>query len=106
MQDVIEIGVKTLSPACGAEITGVDLMSPLDRKMIVAIRAAWAKHLVLVFRGQNLTQEQQLRFASCFGELGSRKKAPEPLKSRAEGTHQDHDKILLVSNITVDGQPI
>ena len=41
-----------------------------------------------------------------FGDLGSRKKAPEALRARAEGVQQDHEKVLLVTNIKVDGQPI
>jgi taurine dioxygenase len=61
---------------------------------------------VLVFRGQTLTQDDQLRFAAYFGDLGSRKKAPEALKGRTEGVQQDHEKVLLVSNIKVDGVPI
>jgi alpha-ketoglutarate-dependent taurine dioxygenase len=61
---------------------------------------------VLVFRGQTISQEQQLQFASYFGDLGSRKKAPEPLRSRAEGIAQDHEKVLLVTNIKVDGKAI
>ena len=52
------------------------------------------------------TQDRQLQFASYFGDLGNRKKAPEPLRSRAEGILQDNDKVLFVSNIRVDGQPI
>jgi taurine dioxygenase len=59
-----------------------------------------------VFRGQTLTEDQQLRFASCFGDLGSRKKAPQALRSRAEGVYQTNEKVLLVSNIKVDGTPI
>ena len=43
---------------------------------------------------------------STFGDLGSRKKAPEPLRARAEGIQQDNEKVLLVTNIKVDGQPI
>jgi len=61
---------------------------------------------VLVFRGQKVSQEDQLRFAAYFGDLGSRKKAPEALRLRAEGTQQDNEKVLLVSNIKVDGKPI
>lgn len=61
---------------------------------------------MLVFRNQSLTQDEQLCFASCFGELGSRKKPPEKLRSRAEGIQQDNEKVLLVSNIKVDGEPI
>jgi taurine dioxygenase len=106
MQDVLDITVMPLSPACGAEIGGIDLTRPLSQAEIDAIKEAWAKHLVLVFRGQKLSQEDQLRFASYFGELGDRKKAPEALRSRAEGTQQDNQKILLVTNIKVDGKPI
>ena len=106
MQDVIDITVTPMSRACGAEISGVDLTKELSPGAVRAIKDAWAKHLVLVFRGQTITQEQQLRFASYFGELGDRKKAPEPLRGRTEGVLQDNQKILLVSNIKVDGQPI
>jgi len=106
MQDVLEIEVIPLSGACGAEIRGVDLTKPLSERQVNAIKDAWAKHLVLVFRGQEVSQDDQLRFAAYFGDLGSRKKAPEPLRGRAEGIAQDHEKVLLVSNIKVDGVPI
>jgi len=110
MQEVVEVTtamtVTPLSSACGAEIGGVDLTRPLSPGTVRAIKDAWGEHLVLVFRGQTITQEQQLRFASYFGDLGSRRQAPQPLRSRAEGTQQDHEKVLLVSNIKVDGQPI
>jgi len=106
MHDVLDIQVAPLSSACGAEIGGVDLTKPLTKATVRSIKEAWGKHLVLVFRGQKLSQDDQLRFASYFGELGDRKKAPEPLRRRAEGTQQDHKKILLVTNIKVDGNPI
>jgi taurine dioxygenase len=106
MEDVIDIEITPLSPACGAEIKGIDLTKPLSRDIVQAVRDAWARHLVLVFRGQQLTQDDQLRFASYFGDLGSRKKAPEQLRGRTEGVQQDHEKVLLVTNIKVDGQPI
>ena len=101
-----KIKVRLLSEACGAEISGVDLSKPLSEAEVAAIKDAWGKHLVLVFRGQKVSQEDQLRFAAYFGDLGSRKKAPEALRSRAEGTQQDNEKVLLVSNIKVDGKPI
>ena len=106
MQDVVDIEIAPLSAACGAEIRGVDVTKPLSRQTVEAIREAWGKHLVLVFRGQTISQDQQLRFAAYFGDLGSRKKAPEALRLRAEGTQQDNEKVLLVSNIKVDGKPI
>jgi taurine dioxygenase len=106
MTEVSDIHVVPLSLACGAEIRGVDASGPLSRTAIRAIRDAWARHLVLIFRNQSLAQDEQLRFASCFGELGSRKRAPEALRSRAEGIHQENEKILLVSNIKEGGRPI
>jgi taurine dioxygenase len=112
MQDALDtevrpnIRVTPLSPACGAEISGVDLTKPLSAPEFRAIKQAWDKHLVLVFRGQQVSQDDQLRFASYFGDLGSRKKAPDALRSRAEGVQQDHEKVLLVTNIKVDGKPI
>jgi taurine dioxygenase len=106
IQAAAAIHIKPLSAACGAEISGADLTRPLSEVQVRAIKDAWAKHLVLVFRGQKLSQDDQLRFASYFGDLGSRKKAPEPLRARTEGVQQDNDKVLLVSNIKVDGKPI
>jgi len=112
MQEAIDIRgtrdlwVKPLSPACGAELGGIDLTQPLAEHEVRAIKEAWNEHLVLVFRGQELSQEEQLRFASYFGDLGSRKKAPEPLRARAEGVQQDHEKVLLVTNIKENGKPI
>jgi taurine dioxygenase len=110
MQDTIDIQVTPLSLACGAEISGIDLSKPLGEHEVRAIREAWNRHLVLVFRGQQVSQDDQLRFASYFGDLGIRKKAPEALRSRNEGTMQEAnehaDKVLLVTNIKVDGKPI
>jgi taurine dioxygenase len=106
----MDIQVTPLSPACGAEIKGVDLTRPLSKEEVQTIQDAWDKYLVLVFRGQSVSQDDQLRFASYFGDLGLRKKAPAKLRSRTEGTLQDSnkdsDKVLLVSNIKVDGKPI
>src|SRR6267154_3544989 len=106
MQDVVDLTVTPLSRACGAEIRGVDLTKELSEPTVRAVKQAWGKHLVLVFRGQSITQEQQLRFASYFGELGNRKKAPEKLRARAEGVEQTHEKVLLVTNIKIEGEPI
>ena len=97
MQDVIDIEVTPLSAACGAKIKGVDLTRPVSESAVRAIRQAWARHLVLLFRGQTLSQDGQLRSASYFGTLGDRRRAPEALRDRAEGIQQDNQKVLLVS---------
>ena len=109
MTAVLEkIKVTPLPAACGAEITGVDLTQELSAPTVAAIRQAWHDHIVLVFRGQEITEEQQLRFASYFGSLGRRKEAMfrEELQSRNQGTKQVNPNILLVSNIKEKGEPI
>src|SRR5688572_27937167 len=106
MQDVIDIQVTPLSPACGAEIGGVDLTRPLSTETVRAIRDAWNRHIVLVFRGQKISQDDQLRFASYFGHLGERKRAKTQLAKKIEGTQQTHKNVLLVTNLQQDGVPI
>src|SRR5262249_25167211 len=61
--------VRPLHDLFVAEIGGVDLTRPAPEDIIAAIEAAIAEHAVLVFRDQRFTDEQQLAFSRCFGEL-------------------------------------
>ena len=106
MSDVIDIEVVKLGKACGAEIRGVDLKQPLAAPVVERIQKAWDENLVLLFRGQDVSQEDQLRFAANFGPLGARKQAPDHLRDRSEGVLQLDPKILLVSNVKLNGVPI
>jgi taurine dioxygenase len=101
-----EIQVTPLSPACGAEISGLDLTEDLPQAVIDQVQEAWHTHQMLVIRGQDLNLEQQLRFAGRFGELGERKQAPDALRERTEGILQTDKHTLLVSNMVVDGKPV
>jgi taurine dioxygenase len=102
MQDVIDIQVTPLSRACGAEISRVDLTRPLSAETVRAIRDAWNKYIILVFRGQKVSQDDQLRFASYFGELGERNRAKTALAKKVEGTQPTHKNVMLVTNIKED----
>ena len=62
------ISVRPIAGALGAEIDGPDLSRPLDAETVVEIRRAFLAHLVIFFRAQRLTPQQQLEFARCFGE--------------------------------------
>ncbi len=62
------VRVEPLSSAVGAEVSGVDLASPLDEDTIAEVRRALLSHLVIFFRDQTLTPEQYLRFARTMGE--------------------------------------
>lgn len=106
MVTTTDLKVIPLSDALGAEIAGIDLRDALPQPVIDEIRRLWNEHIVLVFRGQELSMEEQLAFAGRFGELGERKRAPEALRERTEGIYQTNENVLLVTNIKVDGQSI
>jgi len=66
--DYHHIVVEALSPALGAEISGVGLDEILSDAVAEEIRAAFLAHHVIFFRDQTLTPEQYLRFARAMGE--------------------------------------
>ena len=63
------IGVSSLTPHLGAEVEGVDLSQPLSNEAFAEIRRAWKDWKVLVFRDQQITQDQHKSFARRFGSL-------------------------------------
>jgi alpha-ketoglutarate-dependent taurine dioxygenase len=58
-----------LHPAFGAEICGTDLRQPLDDGAWAHIWEAFNEHSLLVFHGQPLTDDEQMRFSLRFGPL-------------------------------------
>jgi taurine dioxygenase len=62
------IEVKPIAGALGAEIAGVDL-ADVDDETFADIKSAWLEHLVIFFRNQSISPEQQLAFAKRFGEI-------------------------------------
>ncbi len=60
--------VRPIAGALGAEIQGVDIARPLEREVVSEIRQAFLDHLVLFFRNQELTPQEQLAFAQQFGQ--------------------------------------
>ncbi|WP_282365543.1 taurine dioxygenase [Pseudomonas sp. PS02290] len=65
----MSIDIHPLSPALGAQISGVDLSSELTGEQRNAIEQALLDHQVLFFRDQPITPQQQARFAANFGDL-------------------------------------
>src|SRR5262249_43334458 len=61
--------VVPLTKHIGAELRGIDLRTKPDADTIRAIYQAWLDHLVIVFPGQQLSQEDLLRVTAYFGEL-------------------------------------
>ena len=63
------IEICPLTGVIGAEIHGVDLSQPLPPDTRDAIQQALLDHLVIFFRGQQLSDEQHRDFAAAFGPL-------------------------------------
>jgi len=92
------IEFKPLSDALGAEVIGVDVADAHSDETIAEIRDGWLRHNILLFRGQDLTVEQQSAFAERFGEfMINRQRRPKI---------PEHPEISVFSNIKVDGKDI
>lgn len=65
----MSIDIHPLSPALGAQISGVDLSRDLTGELRNAIQQALLDHQVLFFRDQPITPQQQAQFAANFGDL-------------------------------------
>ena len=68
MQNFNHIKVSSLSPQIGAEISGVDLSSPLSPEVRREIHQALLQHLVVFFRDQTLEPTDLHRAAGNFGQ--------------------------------------
>jgi len=63
------IQIKPVGPGIGGEVSGIDLTAPLSPEDAAAIHAGMDEYAVLVFHGQELTNEQQLAFTQALGPL-------------------------------------
>ena len=89
--------MRPLSARSALRVLGVDLREPLDDTRFAQIRDAWHRHLVILLRDQALSEEDQVRFAECFGP---------PAKIHTPQFVRGHPAVMLISNIREDGKPI
>jgi taurine dioxygenase len=92
-----------LTKYIGCEVKGVDLRQPLAPDAASAIYRTWLDYAVLVFRGQDLTQEDLIRVTGIFGEF-----APlgRPAHTLPKGFTKILPNIMLISNIRENGETI
>src|ERR1700733_13229880 len=57
---------RPLAPAIGAEIIGVDLSRPMSDELFAKVLETWHQSLVILFRDQDLTEDEQVRFGERF----------------------------------------
>jgi len=100
-----QIRVTPLATFVGAEISGIDLATPPGGPGLAEIRRALGQYGVAFFRDQDLTAEQHIAFARCFGEIDINRffatvpgypmiaevrKEPEQQRNIGNGWHTDH----------------
>jgi len=88
------------SHALGAELHDVDLRHVSD-PVFESIHQAWLEHLVVLFRGQNLNDEDLIRFSQRFGQLDWA-----PVQETGRRFVDGHPEIYVVSNVIENGVPI
>ena len=83
--------VEPLHRAIGAAVYDLDLRTPLGAPTLEEIHALWMAHLVLLFPGQSITDEQHIAFGKRFGAL-----EVHPSLAHRGSTNQE---IYRVSNV-------
>lgn len=97
------IEVIPTGAALGAEVRGLDLTAPLSPEAFDAIQQAWYDHLVLLFRGQQLSDDDLIRFSQHFGTLDI---APASATDMAGAQEKSRPEIWIISNVVENGKPI
>jgi taurine dioxygenase len=93
------LDIRPVAGAIGAEIAGLDLSAELDGATVEALRAAFRDHLVLFFRGQDLSPARHSAFAALFGEVDREPFVYPLVMPHAEG----HPEVLHVIKEAEDG---
>lgn len=88
MNQPIQLAIRPLTPALGAEIFGIDLSAQLSQSQVEAIRRALVAHQVIFFRDQHMSLEQHIQLGKRFGSLHVH-----PL---AQGNHPNHPELLRI----------
>ena len=65
------VSIRPLHPVFAGEVAGVDCRKPLGPAEVAAIDHGMDEYAVLVFRDQNISDEEQIAFTRHFGELES-----------------------------------
>lgn len=84
----------------GAELRGVDLRR-IDDAAFDAIHQAWLDHLVLLVRGQRLTDADLVAFSRRFGALDQA-----PIQENGRRFVDGYPEIYVVSNVVENGVAI
>jgi taurine dioxygenase len=93
--------IRPVTQAVGAEISGVNL-SRLSDAEFTQIEHAWNRHGALLFRDQQISDDDLLAFSRRFGDLD-----PPPVQEYGRQSPEGYPDIYVVSNVLdAKGAPI
>ena len=105
IDDYNTIKVNPLGGALGAEISGIDLSEAISDEQLTEVRQVFGRYAVIFLRNQNLTPENEIRFAKRWGEINTNRffssvegypqialvvKEPDQKKNIGGSWHTDH----------------
>ena len=91
------VATSKLEEHIGADVQGVEIRAPVDEEILADLRHALYKYSVLVFRDQDITDQQQVAFTKGFGPLQM---------TMASDPYGGGGPINLISNVDENGQII
>ena len=95
------MAIENLEAALGAIVRGIDLSRPLAADEVRTLEHVWRERLVVVLRGQRLSDPQLIAFSRQFGELDP--PGPNPY---GEPFIREHPELNVISNVVENGKPI
>ncbi len=96
------LSIRQIHPVFVGEVLGADLARPLSPADVATLEAGMDRYAVLVFRDQDITDDQQMAFTLNFGAIES---AP---GGNITKPHEYRLKkgMIDVSNLDKDGKPL
>ncbi len=96
------ISIRQIHPVFAGEVSGADLTQPLSAADVAAIEAGMDRYAVLMFRDQNITDDQQMAFTKNFGEIENAKGG----NITKDNEYRLKPGMIDVSNLDKDGKPL
>lgn len=90
-----KIKTRKLSESVGAEVLGIDLREPVSDAVFEQILQTWYDNCVILFRGQDLSEDQQWEFGTRFGPLSG---------GHIKELEAGRSGVVYISNIREDGK--
>lgn len=84
------LSVRKLTGTLGAEVTGLEKFDTWPEWLGRVLNALWVEHGLLLFRGLDLSEEQQVALSSLFGD--------QEIGGRLELNSPEHPELMYLTN--------